>query len=899
MTDHNSFSFTWRGLYEFKESARKELIDQFNSFGDFGEAMKIQYNPMRNSFTLVGPKERAEEGQKAFMGVINNCIERLYTNNLGQNQYLTRGKITRPSTTQMFVRELQWSDDPNVLYRDDADEISEVFEEIRHEVEGVRFEKFQKWTPKYRDTFRECFFPDGIDNISEISNRSHCIMKVDWATKEINIGAHTEIALVAGLEGLNLAEQYFNWSYKKYSSHIINSDGKANFEIRLVPITKQTTNILRTTLFPPTDQYSSLGGRDRLASARLAEYNTTSDKFENVTFGCIPTYNAGQTETDIWKGYTYTPRTPKVAIPMLNEPLIPMNPRSSKSGNKPTPETSPLPGPPGPLAPKRPVSTAPVIKPSVSVGGSMSLGIRPADMLIDLDTQNIDFPTLAPKRKARNPRTETQPTQTETQPTVTAPSSSAASMTYGTPSVHSMVPDQETSIAPQTSTNAATVGFSMAMARPDVASGSGANPGTSRRPRNARNTKKANKGDEDLVDFEKESASVAGSVQTGRTFETMSIDSAPRAQATQGKREYQTRTYKDTQSQQAPRRRANFDDYEALQKHQHDALHMVFSEGFEDVRRFSGELKFEARLGRICFPQVPKKYLKSSYGFQWSNWEAELERASIQPLFTDIISISPSDADFVVGLKVTGGDVMFENIPSTRKVSYEIEGLTFQKVPFTISVNAETFEFEVRGKEESFGNVFVNCPCSTWDADFRLSGRKIMRGLRPQAKRLVDTLDIEADLLFPACIINTQDLDLEITRCIVRRQTHHMVIPSDIHFGHEFTLIVTENIELRLQERDDLPGVIRFCAIPGVESFRQNMTWYTMSVVSDPIDQIFWKNRSLGVTELTDNAAKDVLFKKGNNEKTMLSSMFQVVCNLIPKINNVGYDNTQFTHHTA
>ncbi|KAK6504191.1 hypothetical protein TWF506_002398 [Arthrobotrys conoides] len=874
--DHNSFSFTWRGLYEFKESARKEMIAHFSSLSDFQDTMKVQYNPMRNSFTVIGPRERDNEVQQAFLGVINTFIEKLYTNNLGDKQYLTRGKIIRPNTTQMFVRELQWSDDPKVLYKDDADEISEVFEEIRHEVEGVRFEKFHKWTPKYRDTFRECFFGDGVDAISEISKATRCVMKVDWVTREVNIGAHSDIALEAGLEKLSLAEKYFNWDYKKYSSHIINSDGRAYFEIRLVLITKQITNILRTTLFPPDDQYSSLGGRDRLASARLAEYNPATDKFDNVVFNCIPTYNAGQTETEIWKGYTYTPHIARAVTPILSDqPLISVD----QDRKQPSEDAATTP-PPAPLPPKRPVPTAPPsVRPSESVAGSLNLGIRPQDILIDLEAEQINFPTLAPKRKARNAKTETG---------TTAP-----------PSVASVASNQQTPVISQPSVNPVTGGLSITAARPGGPPSSEASSATARRPRNPRNVKKAAGHEEGSQDAVNDSASVAGSIQTERTFQTMSFASEQSTETTGNKQEYQTRTYKNTQGQKAPRRKANFDNFEALQKHQDNVLHTVFSEGFEDVRRFSGELKFEAKLGRICFPLVPKKYLKSSYGFQWASWEAELERAGIQTLFTDIISVSPSDADFVVGLKVSKGDAMFENPPSTRKVTYDIEGLTFQKVPFIISINAETFEFEVRGQEESFGNVYVNCPCSTWDADFRLAGSRIMKALRPQAEKLIETLDVDTDLHYPDLMINTHELGLEITRCVVRRQTHHMIVPSDIHFGHEFTLVVTENIELRLLERDDMPNIIRFCAVPGVESFRQNMTWYTMSVVSDPIDQIFWKNRTLAVTELTDTAAKDLLFKKGTDDKTMLAAMFQVVCNLISKINNVGYDNTQFTHHTA
>ncbi|KAF3909063.1 hypothetical protein ABW21_db0202594 [Orbilia brochopaga] len=899
MLEHDMTSFTWRGLHEFKESARKDIIEHYKRLQDYGTVMKVEFDPVGNTFTLTGPKEVSEEAHTTFISLVNTYIDKHYSKTLSRGLNANRGKITRALQTRMNLNPLIWTDNIEELKRTDQDEILEIFEAIDIEVETGQYEKFCRWIPTHKDKFRECFFPEKHDFVAEIAESVGCVMKVDWVSREVNVGAPNDLHMSAGLEKLNLAEKYYNWPYQRLKSHLINNDGRERFEVRLVLITRQPTTIGKSTLFSPTDQYSSLTGREKLASTRLAEYNPESDKYENVTFNCNATYNAGRTGTDIWKDYEYVPHLAKIvpptASPLTNStPSAPLDKGKGALSFGSRPQGNNMGG-------SAPITLA-VIKKDL-VTGNLAFGSRPQENPDENEIEEMDLPTLAPKRKVRAPNPKLVENDPPSPSTFTYRS---ASPTESIPAVGlppgilaSKRPTDDTGPKPLTVSH-------LAYAKPGAESESTSSNSTvralglsTRRPRPKENVRIPK-----TYDSENDSEKSVTIPETLEDIDTSSSSSGRPStvksrRSAKAKQEYQTRTYKTTQNQRAPRHKQKFDSFLAIQKHQTLAFQKVFETAFEDARRFRGDLKFEVKLGRIVCTGVPKKYLKSTHAFQWSNWEDELRRIEIPTLFTDMISIAPCDADFTVGLKIPGGDPFFENPPGVRNVSYEIECLTFQKAPFTIFINAETFEFEIRAQEERFGTVLWNCPTMMWDAEFSLRGCKVIRSLETQAQLLVESLDIEDGLTYPSFTVCTKGLDFEITRASCRRESRHMVLPSEVHHGHEFTFIVTEHIDLKLQEKADLPDILRFTSVDGPESFHQNLTWYSMHFLVDEIEQVFWKQRALGLGELADTDAMEILLRRKKNGLTTLEALVQVVSNLISKINNVGYSNEQYTLHTA
>ncbi|EPS40883.1 hypothetical protein H072_5233 [Dactylellina haptotyla CBS 200.50] len=862
MLDQNSASFSWRSLYEFKESAKKEIIEHFKSLLTYGEDVKIQYDPTKNSFTLIVPKDKLDQASQTFMGVVKMFIEKHYTKNLGGQA--SQGKILRPIRTQMFIRELHWTDDPEELKKLDQDDILEMFEDIEQEVKGSKFEVYSKWTPKYKNTFRECFFADGVDHIEEIAQNSgkkgepKCALKVEWVSRDVNIGAPNERALAEVIKKLNTAEEYYNWNYSRLVAHVINHDGRERFEIKLIPIGKQRTTIEKTTLFPPYSQWSSSSGRDKLASARLAEFKPESDQYENVTFSCNATYNAGLKESDLWKGYSYKKHIGVVREDTPEERIAPRPSTQNTTNNnedllsfgtRPTAEQ-----------PKK-VAPAPIILPTLGTDqetGALAFRDRPQEVVLDLEEEG-NLPTLAPKRKVRAKKTA-DASKPPPRPALSNNSTGASTKGQEEPALVENSQSLRPKFTPSSPSRSSDSGSSTPTVRPAQSNNRYPRP-NNRRAENHRPQ-----------------------------------DSDIESQASE--QEYKTRTFRDTQNQRGPHHRLKYDVLQVITDFQKNTFKHVFETGLEDMRRFRGDIRFEARIGRLVFPDVAKKYLKSNYTFQWSNWDENLHLANIKTLFTDIISNSPCDPDFIVGMKVARGDPLFENPPVVRNVSYEIRGLTFQKIPFILSIQAETLDFEIRTEEEHYGTVYWNCPTMTWDAEFRLIGCKFLKSLEPQAKRIVESLSTEECPKYPTFTIDTRGTDLKIESASCRRETRHMVLPTEYHRGHEFTLVVTEHIDLKLQEHPDFPGRIRFQAVHGDQAVRQNMSWYTIHIVADEIERALWNNRTLGFSQLTNTDTKDLLSLR-KDDVTAMEAMVEVVSQILSKINNVGYSNRQYTLHEA
>ncbi|EWC45970.1 hypothetical protein DRE_04763 [Drechslerella stenobrocha 248] len=877
MLDPNTTSFTWRGLYEFKENARKEVIEQYKSLQDFGKIMKIEFDPIKNTFTLTGPKNRAEEATATFVNVVGSYIDKLYSKDLGKDLNPTRGKVTRPLQTRMYLRAITWTDNLDELMGDDQDDIHDILDEITTELEAGKYEMFRKWTPTYKDTFHECFHPEKSDLVSEIAESTGCVMKVDWTTRDVHVGAPTDEVLANGLEKLSLAEQYHNWPYSRLTSHLINNDGRERFELRFIPITKQATTIGKSTLFPPSDQYSSRMGRERLTSIRLLAYSPDSDKYENVTFNCLQTYNIGQASTSIWVDYIYQPHKSSIPPSQVSQIVNDETPSGLDKGKG----VVTLGSRPQNSNPK------PITLPSITkdkVTGNLAFGSRPQEDVAGAEGEEADLPTLAPTRKVRGARAAAA----EGNPPIASaiahrsPSPTASLSTVGQPLsgiLSGKRPVEDAEPVPLTPNE------------PAHGSAGASHSPTARRRVRTRN-KKANSISTQGSDNDSISSGVLSSAtrdtRTPRTSATRKVRATP---------EYQTRIFRNTQDQHAPHHKQKFDSLATIHKHQATVFANLFEKAFEDARRFCGDIRFEVRIGRIVFPGVPKKYLKPTHGFQWNNLEDELHRIGITPLFTNMLSTSPCDADYVVGIKIPGGDHLFETPPGVKTVSYEIECLTFHKIPFTIIINAETFEFEIRGKEERFGTVLWNCPTMMWDAEFCLSGHKVIHSLEAQAQLLIDSMEIEDGLEFPAFAISTKGLDFELVSGSCHRECRQMVLPADIHKGHEFTLVITENIDFTVLESETEPGAFRFESVEELEGNRKNQVWYSMHLVVDEIEEAFWKQRALRIAELADSAAKDILLKQKRNNLTTLEALVVVVSNFISKINNVGFSNEQYSLH--
>ncbi|KAF3938538.1 hypothetical protein ABW19_dt0207794 [Dactylella cylindrospora] len=882
--DYNTSSFTWRGLYEFNQHAVQEIMDKYWTLKDYREKIKIDFDPTQNSFTLTAPRSTGESAYQSFVEVMYSFIDRS-TSKDAEGDKKGRIRVTRAIPTRLNVKDVFWTEDIRNLI-EHREEIMDLLGDIEMERDLGSMEKLEKWVPKFKNTLRECFFPDGQDFIHKIGVLTGCHLETDWTTKEVVIAAPSDEHLRQAFKKLSVTEEIFNYTYTRSAAHLINSDGRERFEIHLIPILRQATTIGKTTLFHPTNQYSSIVGRQKLASARLSAYRMETDQYENVVFACTPTYNAGIVMSDIWKDYLYTPHEAKEELKRVDTP-------SDLLGKiqRPGSDVDSMLASSSSQTQATPLARKPRAVPIQDDGGPLQFGARPdEDRPAEAAGNNeaAELPTLAPKRKVRGAKTSATPTAAVTSPpSRPAP---ASSLSYGEGSIASASLVSETKPGPNGPPRGAAVtgqGSSVPLAavRPGTATQPSAGTST-RRPR-AKEVKAQQPADD------KESEDMSDN----QTFTYASSTATSRV--TRQPPEYKTRTLQNTQNQKAPQRKQRLNDLFVIQQHEKEVFSKVFKNAFEDARRFRGELKLEAKLGRIVFPNVSKKHLKSTYAFHWDTWDDELKQAGIESIFTDMISISPCDADFVVGLKVSGGDPLFENTAGVKEVRYEIECKTMQSVPFTVSIDAETFEFTIRGKEERFGTVLWNCPCNSWDAEFSLTGHKLPMTLQEQGRALVDAMRVDPDLRYPIIWVNKAKLDFTIVGAVCRRESRHMLLPSEVHQGHEFTLNVTENIELRIQENPAYPDTIRLASVVGIESNRLNMTWYTMGLTSDLVQEAVWKNKTLDVAQLGTDEARKALLEHKQDELRTFEAYLSVVGNLISRIDNVGFSNEQFSLHDA
>lgn len=88
------------------------------------------------------------------------------------------------------------------------DDFDDVLEEIRSKVGEDERKETYRWISSHKDTFGDCFYPDGADLVEKIAEKSGCVMIVEWLTSDVMIGAPNGEKLQYGINLLEKLEEF-------------------------------------------------------------------------------------------------------------------------------------------------------------------------------------------------------------------------------------------------------------------------------------------------------------------------------------------------------------------------------------------------------------------------------------------------------------------------------------------------------------------------------------------------------------------------------------------------------------------------------------------------------------------------------------------------------------------
>jgi hypothetical protein len=358
--------------------------------------------------------------------------------------------------------------------------------------------------------------------------------------------------------------------------------------------------------------------------------------------------------------------------------------------------------------------------------------------------------------------------------------------------------------------------------------------------------------------------------------------------------EASTRKVISTQNQKmAPPMRGNGSGNESIRGYNAKHLNQAMLGALEYARGWSGELRVEAKLGRLVFLDVPRNIVKKQIEWQEFRRLLSTDLASTRSTFSRCLTTQHYDIEFIRDLKIPGGKPMFSTISTSRKVTYEFEIIQTNQEQSKgnkkriLSIDGETWKATLFGEGRTFVSVNMSNPLRTWDYRVDLTGKKPMNlDNNPSIKAIYNSIisagGKNADIIFAI-----EAPALEVSKILLKCETKHVVY---IDCGVPMELVTTEVQNLMISESKDMDNIFRAKALSKAEMKMEGRYYWTASIIPTETNETLKKNSELEIGVLADWTAADILRLYEDNGM-LLPSIMNVMNQIVPKIDDVGYDN--------
>ncbi|MCJ1469281.1 hypothetical protein MMC07_007914 [Pseudocyphellaria aurata] len=300
------------------------------------------------------------------------------------------------------------------------------------------------------------------------------------------------------------------------------------------------------------------------------------------------------------------------------------------------------------------------------------------------------------------------------------------------------------------------------------------------------------------------------------------------------------------------------------------------------AKNSQGPIKLRAEVGRILINHMSgsAEYKKKPFlPSEWSQvFPAKKGSSKLESLFTNLLTTSPTDAQFVLNLKLDTGRQMFSESPIKRKVTYRFECSTTTDDQIIVEVD-ERGSYEVLCNKYLIGALNWHFPRRFWDARLTVrSSEQVSNEIRNSIREMVDNLCIHPSLDQKTFDFSTKidTGDLCIQAITVHRETIHQTAEYKDILLH---LMEVQELNLRTQEtkvdyRASLPPVPNTTS-PGCK------IWWEVSLSSVSAADKLKQNDALELGDLASWMPDQVV---GNS----VADLSYVARDLVERIDAVG-----------
>ncbi|KAH7170814.1 hypothetical protein EDB81DRAFT_876834 [Dactylonectria macrodidyma] len=269
-------------------------------------------------------------------------------------------------------------------------------------------------------------------------------------------------------------------------------------------------------------------------------------------------------------------------------------------------------------------------------------------------------------------------------------------------------------------------------------------------------------------------------------------------------------------------------------------------EVFKVLQITPGQIRLEARFGRICINDVPGNNVNLGKGPSWDAREEPKFDDDDRIGFQTALTTNGAEADMIPGMFPSKG------LPlalSDKQVYYDITCTSKDRDDvIVIEIDGSNFSYACQSPTQDFPGVYIHCAKRAWD--IQLSARRVGFGEVPEnfrqfASSLVESLSISASEGGKVTIETKPDKDArwEIAGANIRHvATYH----SSTKGGNYLTITLTRVVQ-RIK-RSNYQGSTMPVRAPGKEPLSQ---WFEASIGSTQVDDLLQENARLEFGDIT------------------------------------------------
>ena len=762
--------------------------------------------------------------------------------------------------------------------------------------------------------------PTKLDQLKRLCD---CAVSFDWGRRTVTVGANDTDTLEMVIRRLDRVAEYYQRQFTPIVAHCVNVEEKTKFVLKFVSFANQSGRA-RTTFFDNGSKWNAFA-LHQLFSVRLLEYDYKTYKYKSckVEAGLVQTAYKTSEHSD-WAGYVFCTRE-AVGLPSTSHTDIILDEIREKRQialeDMICVYHLPLDAPPGTVHGDSVIETDDAAAASrvVVAGAKRHPRIKcqgdDASVTTSSSSPREDIPAkffVGPNQSASGYQPSVNSAKPASAPWLDLglrPTSSDGANTDSGTTTHPV----------EQNTSTGTILGALPADPADVATTSG----TSRRPRErgpapesvggfllgpppasqeesdtigaSRRPRERGPAPESVGGFllgpppagEEESDTIGAS---RRPRERRPVPTA-KAEKTEDVAEPTTRTLRYTVNQKMP----NNPDIDTFRKQTSKRINETLFHALEHARGWHGELKLEAKVGRLIYLDIPRKIVKQD--LDWQKWDSILNKSDelkIKSTFTRIVTTQHFDMEYIRDLKITGGEEVFSTEPISRKVTWEFE-LEQRGKKRTLCVDGETFQATLYGDKKNFGAVNIANPLHSWDYRVELVGKKPMDINSDQfIKHVYDSISSTVSGGLPEISFSIDGPSLVVKRVLLKCETRHSVYLERYRRGVPMELVCTEVQETQLSCRSDTDKRYKACILTKNKMRQNAKLHYTCSIIPSDANALMKANLNLDVGEMADWSSEQVLRLEGQGGGLLLPSLMSVLNQVVQKLDDVGSSNSAF-----